>query len=153
MKKVMVTALLFTWLMGYAQGGEHHGDKKAGLQEMTPEQAATLKTKNLALALDLTEDQQTEIQKMHVEDARLRNERMAAYKSAKEEGELKKPTADELFKMQNDRLDRAIAQKEKMKQILTEAQFEKWEKIHARYGHHKKGMRKGKSRHAHKRNG
>lgn len=153
MKKIMVTALLFMGLTGFAQSGEHHGDKKARLQEMTPEQAAILKTKNLTLALDLTQDQQAEIQKMHVEDTRLRKDRMDAYKAAKEEGEVKKPTPDERFKMQNDRLDRAIAQKEKMKEILTEAQFEKWEKINATHGHHRKGMRKGKRRHGHKRNG
>ena len=47
----------------------------------------------------------------------------------KEEGR-SRPSADERFEYQNEKLDRMIAQKVKIKQILTEEQFQKWERFH-----------------------
>ena len=49
---------------------------------------------------------------------------MLERKVKKEEAEQSKPSADERFDFQNERLDRMIAQKGKMKQILSEEQFQ-----------------------------
>ena len=54
---------------------------------------------------------------------------MEAIKSQKEGGELQKPSKEEHYKMMNERLDKQIAMKNKMKNILNEDQFVKWEQM------------------------
>jgi hypothetical protein len=61
----------------------------------------------------------------------------------KENGERERLTSDERFEMRNVILDRKIAQQEKLKEILTDEQFNLWKKTHHRKGmHDKKRMRK-----------
>ena len=64
---------------------------------------------------------------------------MLERKSVKEEEGRTRPDADERFEFQKDKLDRMIAQKGKIKQILSEEQFQKWERMH----HHRRNHRKG----------
>ena len=136
MKTLLASALLLFGLMSYGQRGPHHGPYK----DMTPEQVATLHTKKLNLALDLTEKQQEEIQAIHLEQALLRQEKMEQLK--KQDG---KPSADERYALMNERLDHQLELKESMKQILSKDQFEKWEKLHvAREMRGKCGYKKGK---------
>ena len=122
MKTALLSILLVTGLMGYSQRGPHH----AGMKDMSADQVASIKTKKLTLALDLSEKQQQEIQEIHLEQAMERQTR-------REEGRNRdsKPDADERYAMINERLDRQIEMKEKMKGILGKEQFEKWEKLAA----------------------
>ncbi|WP_175455377.1 hypothetical protein [Pricia antarctica] len=114
-----------------------------GLNLMTPDQTATLRTKKMTLALDLTEVQQKQIQTLNLENAKTRESSMEKRKSIKENGESKKPTPEERYAMKNERLDRMIAQKAEMKDILSTEQYGKWEKMVQRRGKHRNGMKDG----------
>ncbi|PKA83392.1 hypothetical protein ATE92_1544 [Ulvibacter sp. MAR_2010_11] len=123
MKNLLMIALLFFGYSAFAQHPE--GDKKemhTKRQELTPQQAATLRTKQLTLQLDLTEAQQKEIEKVELARATKRKEMMASKKDRKE------LTTDEKVALKSKMLDDRIEMKKKMKSILTEVQFEKWEK-------------------------
>lgn len=142
MKKVLVTTVLLIGMMGYSQRGQHFDSEQRGMKDMTPEQIAILKTKKMTLALDLSEAQQKEIQKINLNNAIERKALMLERKAKREESKESKPSSDERFDIQNERLDRMIAQKGKMKQILSEEQFQKWERTnHHRRGHRKDGKR------------
>ncbi|MEX0290055.1 MAG: hypothetical protein AB3N14_13175 [Flavobacteriaceae bacterium] len=145
MKNVIVTMALMVGLVGFAQRGEHRG-----MSDLSPEQMAILQTKKLTLALDLSEDQQEVIQELSEENAIALKERIDARKASREEGK-EKPSSEERFNKQVERLDRAIAHKAKMKEILTEEQYQKWEKMQARKGHQRKTHKKSKRSHRHKR--
>lgn len=97
-------------------------------QDLTPEEMATLQTKKMTLHLDLNESQQKEIQKINLENAIDRKAKMEARKAQREDGTMAKPSKEEHLKMMNDRLDKQIAMKAKMKKILNDEQFVKWEK-------------------------
>lgn len=146
MKKTISILVLLLGFTTIAQKGEHHGDRHADGHDMTPEQMATLHTKKMTLALDLSDNQQGKIYQMNLGNAQLRKEKMEERKSRIENEARQKPTSDERFAKQNQHLDHQIAQKEKVKQILTSEQFEKWEMIQLKKRrHHKKsGERKHK---------
>ena len=120
MKALFAAVLLMTGLAGFSQRGPAH----EGMKNMSPEQVATLETKKMTLALDLTEKQQQEIQAIHIEKAADRQSRMEERKNRDA-----KPDNDERFELINDRLDRQIAMKDQMRDILTKDQFEKWETL------------------------
>lgn len=143
MKNVILLGLLMMGFIGLAQNerGEHR--QREHLKELSPEQMATLQTKRMTLALDLTVAQQKQMQKVNLEEATSRVAKMQEMKDKRQDGEMTKPTSEERYAMQTERLDQRIAQKSQMKQLLSQEQFEKWEKMQHRKGHHK---RKGKHR-------
>jgi len=92
----------------------------------TPEQMATLASKKMTLNLDLDKNQEAAVFKLMKQHAENRQSSIAEIKKRKESGT--KPTNEEKFQMLNARLDERIAQKYAMKNILSNEQFEKWEK-------------------------
>jgi DMSO/TMAO reductase YedYZ molybdopterin-dependent catalytic subunit len=146
MKNLILTMALLLSLTAVAQHGKRdHHHKRAS--DMTAEQLATLKTKKMALALDLTSKQQQEVLKVNLEEAEFRKAKMAERKENKEEGERERLSTDEKFEIQNAILDRKIAQQEKLKEILTDEQFNLWKKVRHRKGmHSKKKMQKASRR-------
>ena len=145
MNKLIVVIVLCLGMTGIAQ--EKEGRKT--MRNLTPEQMATLQTKKMVLALDLTEDQQSEMKAIFLDNAKARKTKMEERKAAKENGESKKPTSEERYAMSEARLDAKIAQKAKIKEILSEEQMAKWEKLQhgKKRGHHGK---KGKKRNSKK---
>lgn len=137
MKKILIALLMLASVTAFAQRGE--ATNRAQKKSMTAEQMATLKTKKMTLALDLNEAQQSEVKALNLEAAKMR---MKSRKAQKSPEERKKLTADERFEMTNKRLDAQIARKEKVKQILTDAQFAKWEKMK---NHRGRKAKKGRS--------
>lgn len=129
MKRLAVLVVLLTTLGATAQ--KHHGSRmgKGVKVDMTAEQLATLQTKKMALALDLTNSQQKKVMEINLAQAEVRKAKREELKTKKEKGELKKPTSDERFAMENARLDRQIAHHQKMKEILTEEQYKTWKKL------------------------
>lgn len=121
---------------GMAQKGPHRGDRGA-MNDLTAEQVATLQTKKMTLALDLNASQQKAVQELHLENVKLRKEKMEAIRAEKATDEGGKPSPEKRFAMQNERLDHMISTKGKMKQILSPEQYEKWQKAH----HHKRQHR------------
>ena len=142
MKKVIVVLLCLVGMTAVAQKGEKQ--QRDAKNDMTPEQMATLKTKKMTLALDLTESQQKQVQSLNLENAKTRMAKREERKARKEDNQAKRPTSDERYAMQNKRLDRMIAHKGEMKDILSAEQYSQWEKMAKRKSKHRKG--KGKNR-------
>ena len=140
MKKLILIAIAFIGLQATGQQqrkqGLNNGDRGEKMMNLSPEEMATLQTKKMILALDLNESQQKEIQKINLENATIRKAHMAERKVKREEGAA--PSKEERLKMMNAMLDHKIEMKAKMKTILNEEQFDKWEKAQARMAHNKK---------------
>ena len=133
MKKLIVLAALVISSVTFGQV-EHHEKRahhKKGKMEMmkdfTPEQIATLKTKKMTLVLDLTKTQQDKMHALHLENAKVRKEQMKKREQLKGT-EKPKLSSEEKYKKMNSVLDIKIKMKSKMKSILTEEQFKKWER-------------------------
>ncbi|RCT56046.1 hypothetical protein [Winogradskyella sp. KYW1333] len=133
MKSLVVIAIAFSTLSVNAQerrqerkGNDH---KKEIMKDLTPEEVANLKTKKLRLKLDLTDIQQKKVESILLEQAVERQNKRKAHQNKKEKD---KPSKEEFLKMQNARLDSKIEMKQKMKDILTEEQYAKFEKMKPR---------------------
>ncbi len=147
MKRLAVMVLLLTSLGAVAQKNEGQRFGKGPKMDLTAEQMATLQTKKMTLALDLTKAQQEEIMKFHLDEAKSRKEKWEEMKAKKESGEWQKPTSEERFKMENARLDHQIAIQTKMKEILDDEQYQSWKKMKKQKAMHgKKRMQQRGSR-------
>ncbi len=142
MKNLIVVVMLAIGFSGVAQKGESGRD--GAIKNLTPEQVATLQTKRMTLSLDLTESQQSQIQALNLENAKMRKSKMETFKAKKVDEERKRPTSEEIYAMQNTRLDHQIAQRNRMKEILSNEQFAKWEKMGHRKGMHRSKKGEGK---------
>ncbi len=142
MKKILLLSTLFISSFVVAQknvNAKKNHSKKNQMQtikEFTPEQMATLKTKKMTLALDLTESQQKKIYDYNLENTHAIN----AYKEEnKKQKEAKvKLTSDQKYEKMNATLDKKIEMKSKLKSILNEAQYQKWENAQKERTHKKK---------------
>ncbi|MFH6768886.1 DUF4890 domain-containing protein [Gaetbulibacter aquiaggeris] len=133
MKKIVFILLALIAIKVTAQEknerpNRERGEKMERYQDFSPEEMATLQTKKMTLHLDLNESQQKEIKKLNLENAVERKARMEAHKAQKESGNIAKPSKEARLEMMNERLDHQIEIKAKMKKILNEDQFAKWEK-------------------------
>lgn len=132
MKRIMLIALALISIQAIAQErrGEHRkGDRKERahmMKDLTPEQIATLQTKKMALRLDLTEAQQKEIYKINLANSKERKAKIEEIKKLRENNE--KPSKEDRYNMMNGRLDKQIAMKKKMKSILSEEQYKRFER-------------------------
>ncbi|WP_343487891.1 hypothetical protein [Allomuricauda sp. d1] len=142
MKKVLITMTILVGLTAFAQRGEH----RKALQEMTPEQVATLHTKKMALTLDLDENQQQQVMEINVANAEFQKARMEERKALKESGEFD-PSSEEKFEWMNARLDQKLAVQEQYKAIFTDEQYAQWKKMsHRKHMHGKKKMQRRSER-------
>ncbi|QLG45920.1 hypothetical protein [Costertonia aggregata] len=136
-KTTFMAILLLTGATLMAQQGKREASAMV-IRDATPEQMATLHTKKMTLALDLDEAQQTEIQKINLEHAKMRKAKMEERRAMQEKRALQKPTTEEKYAMKMEQLDKQIAHKARMKKILSAEQYQKWEKMAARKMNHKK---------------
>ncbi|MFL1013144.1 hypothetical protein [Flavisericum labens] len=136
MKKLIIIAIAFVSAQGIAFAQDamkvEKKDKMHLMQTLTPEESATLRTKKMTLNLDLTKSQQDEIHEINLENATKRKEMVEAWKTNKESGNLERPSKEKRLEMMNAKLDHQIAMKAKMKKVLNEEQYAKWEKSQAR---------------------
>ncbi len=132
MKKLILIALALVTIQVSAQNkkqGERRGDPMERGQRMsdfTPEEMAQLQTKKATLLLDLTDSQQKKVEKLHLENAKERQAFREARQAKRKDGS-GNTNKEERLKMANQRLDKQIEMKKKMKKILNDEQFEKWE--------------------------
>jgi hypothetical protein len=117
------------------------------LQDLAPDEVATLETKKMTLDLDLTEGQQNEIYAIKLDQVNKRRTKTESRKAKKEGVQNEKPSKEERFQHLNNRLDAQIAHKKKMKQILNTEQYQKWQKSHNMKSNRQKLRRKAKFRH------
>ncbi|WP_435623347.1 hypothetical protein [Flagellimonas sp.] len=143
MKQLAVLLMAFISLSAFSQRADGPKKSKRALQDLSVEQLATLHTKKLTLALDLTESQQAKIMEISLEEVAFKKNKHEEIKAKKESGEWKKPSADERFEMANARLDHKIAHHQKMKQVLNKEQYQTWKEIQLKRAMNgKKVMRK-----------
>lgn len=123
MKTWILALVMIVGLGASAQDKEMKHDR----EPFTAEQKAELQSKKMALALDLSEKQQKEIQTLLLDRSKKREQVKSQYKANKEAG--KKLTTTERFAMKNKMLDEKIAFKSDVKKILNADQYSKWESI------------------------
>ena len=133
MKKLALIALAFITIQVTAQSEQkesrnrqHENERMQKYQDLTPEEAATLRTKQMTLDFDLTDAQQRDIQEINLENAKMRKAKMEARKAMKESGAAEKPSKEEQLQRKNKHLDHQIATKRKMKAVLNAEQYDKW---------------------------
>lgn len=124
MKKLMLIAIAFITLSATAQDQKN---RRGEFKDLSAEEIATLRTKQMTLHLDLTEAQQAEVKPLLLEEAKHMETLRATRDLKKQDQTAQKPTKEERYAMANERLDRQIEMKKKMKTILTEDQYVKWE--------------------------
>lgn len=104
--------------------------------KMSAQERATIASKKMALALDLTEAQRLEVEKLHLERIQEREGIM------KERQKLRKKNSAKRISRVNAKLDKQLAHSEKMKSILTEEQYNQWKKSQQRPAKKKIAMKK-----------
>lgn len=123
MKKLISALLVLAFVMtGFAQ------KKKRRNNDFTAEQKTELALKKMTLRLDLSKRQQRKIRPLLAEHIADRMQLKHEYKNRAR----KKLSNDERFERQMAYLDRKIAFKTSMKDILNEKQYERFEKKIAR---------------------
>ncbi len=127
--------LLMTGITVVAQRDDIRG-RENHMKDLSTEQMATLQTKKMTLALDLNEEQQRKMKSLLATHIAARKAKMETHKAKKENGE--KLSADEKYTLQVARLDAQIAHKQELKTLLTEAQYNKWEKMQHKSQKHRK---------------
>lgn len=125
MKKLAGITMIILLISMNLNAQQKNKSQKKG-SDFTTEQKATLGVKKMTLALDLTENQQKQVYDLMKQSIAERDAQKAEMKAQKQEGVAL--TSEQQFKMQNDRLDKQIAHKARMKNILTKDQYEKWER-------------------------
>ncbi len=120
MKNVL---LIFMALATFAMNAQNKAaNKKENRQEAkanyTPEQRADLKTKKMTLDLDLTVSQQQKVKQLILKSETNKPERPENRKEM---------TDAQKYEAKSAMLDRRIAMKKELKEILTEEQMTKWE--------------------------
>jgi hypothetical protein len=130
MKKIVSILILvfaFTLTIQAQKKRKEQGPK------LTVEKHVDFVVKKMTLALDLSEKQQNQIKPLvNVQAA---SKKAAMLQRKENRSEKKRPSSDEIREMRSKQLDRKIAFKNKMKDILNKEQFEKFEKM-------KKGRKK-----------
>lgn len=134
--KKLASILLFVFVATLTTQAQKEKGPKG--PKMTPEQQVILKVKKMTLDLDLSAQQQKEIEPLIRQEVQTRTAHLKNRKGDK------KPTSEEIFTQKNNRLDAQIKMKDQMKKILTKEQFDKFENMSRRKKH--KSMKKMKHR-------
>lgn len=141
MKNLLFIVILVLGLAGQAQEGKG----QQATRDFTPEQMAVIKTKKMALHLDLSQDQQDRLLKVNQSWAEKRAQQREKFKA--QQGQ-EKPDADTRYAMQVQMLDNQMAYQNELKKILNKEQFELWREHRAKKGEHReqghwKGQKEG----------
>lgn len=123
-------AALLVFVFAFTLTSQAQQKRKQKKPNLTIEQKANLAIKKMTLALDLSNKQQSQIKPLLMAKMKDRQEHMKKRKEARKNK--KRPTADEIYAMKSEQLDKQIMMKNKMKDILNKDQFEKFEKMQQR---------------------
>ena len=132
MKKLAYLILLVFSMTAFAQQGRNATPDK----DFTPEQQAILKTKKMALDLDLTDAQQKQLLEINKKWAAKKEKHRAEMQALFAEGS--NPTDEQRFAKKNEMLDMQLAYQKELKGVLSEEQYDAWNKTSKR--HHRHGM-------------
>jgi len=143
MMKKVITLFVLVFAFTFSTQGQNKKAKRAS--KLTIEQQTTLAVKKMTLALDLSEKQQNDIKPILM--AKITERKMAIKKRKAAKKAKERPSANEIYEMKMKQLDGLILIKSKMKNILDEKQYERFEEMQKRrmkMALKKKMMRKGK---------
>ena len=121
MKKLLVIALLVVGLTTFAQEKGKRGDRK----NMSPEERTEMRVEKMTKELDLNETQQKQVKELLASQKENREEFIEKRKEIKETAE--KATKEQRAEMKAKLEENKEAIKSKMKTILTDEQYKKWE--------------------------
>lgn len=120
MKNAILIFLVMFSMVAVAQNNDApQMNKREIRQKFTPEQRAELRSKKMALHLDLTEAQQKQVRQLLLEMER--NNRAKAGKPV---------NSEEAYNKKMEILDRQVELKRELQKILSEEQYAKWENSH-----------------------
>ncbi len=123
MKKLAMVLVVIVGLSSYAQHNPQNNN--FGIEnQFTAEQQATLKSKKMALHLDLNSDQQNKVYNLILRQEQDFAKFKSKMKKDREDG--KQPTSEEHFNRMNKNLDAKLAFQNELKSILTPSQFQVW---------------------------
>jgi len=111
----MILAIAFS---GFAQKGNRPQGQK---NDFTPEQQAVLKTKKMALLLDLSQDQQDKLVPIHTKWAKKHAEQREMMKKLRQSDE--EITSDQRFEHMTKMLDNKMVYQKEVQKILTQEQY------------------------------
>jgi len=148
MKKLILITLAFISIQAFAQPENREGrrGKMEKMKNLSAEDAAELGTKKMTLALDLTEPQQSEVQAILLEEAKFRKQKMKEREDRREEAKKARLSQEERLEMKKEKLDRQIEMKQKMKSILDQEQYDKWESHMKKRTSQRQGKRRKEER-------
>lgn len=131
MKKILIIVMSLATFAVNAQNknSERKENRKEMKANLTPEQRADLKTKKMTLALDLTASQQQKVKQLILKAENERPERPENWKEM---------TDTQKYETKSAMLDRRIAMKKELKEILNEEQMTKWE---VQQSHRREGIK------------
>jgi len=134
MKKTIILLVVLISMSTYAQH-EFQNNQRHFKNSFTSEQNATLKSKKMALHLDLNSQQQKEIYGLILKQEKKRDKLRKERQSLKE-GKMK-ITPEKRFKMINKGLDAKLAFQSELRDILSPKQYDIWKinkKEHKQHG-------------------
>jgi len=127
MKNLIATVLLVAGISAYAQEAPTKDFKKHRTERHSPEQRNEIQMKKMTAELDLTSDQQQKLSQLlsqrNAKAAEMKNDR----KSQREEFKKMTDAQKDAFKKQR-KAEREVYDA-RLKNILNDSQFEKWQQI------------------------
>ena len=125
MKKLAIVLVVLLGFGAYSQNQSQCNDR--GIKnQFTAEQNADLRSKRMAMHLDLNSDQQKKVYKLILKQ----EQDLSVLKTQmlKDRVAGKQATSDDHFNLMSKGLDAKLAFQNELKSILTPAQFENWKK-------------------------
>lgn len=122
MKKILIMAVLSIGMIGFAQNG-----KRNLKHQLTSEEQVDLHLKRMTLDLELSNKQQQDIRPFLLKQAQQREAQKVSFSKMKDSDE--KPSKEDFLKKEHSRLDNEIVMQKKMREILTDLQYEKWNQM------------------------
>ena len=119
MKKILLALMLSCTVIGFAQ---NENRQKRLMEDFTPEQQATLKTKKMVLDLDLNDSQKSQIMALHKKWTKEAASKKEEIRSMNKD----EMTATQKFDLMNTALDTKISHQQQLKKILNKEQYDRW---------------------------
>lgn len=147
MKKLLVIAIsLFTLTsiaqQGHRKGQHHSKQNKEKRANLSPEDMAKFQSKQMTLRLDLSDQQQQQVEAVLVKHLTEGKAKLETLKASE-----KKLTIEERKQLRLERVDTQIALKREMKNILNDEQYKKYERSLVKQNNKRpRGKRKGGKR-------
>lgn len=130
MKQWILAGLLLFGLSATAQRMHREGHNRQQMQELSAEEMATLQSKQMTLALDLSSAQEQQLQKLLAK----RNADRRALREAHQKDTAAMADPQKRYQRMSERLDREIAFRRELRTVLGDASYEQWKALHPQKG-------------------